>query len=155
MPRIGNKNALRHGGVGTSTHHVWMGMKARCDNPNNKDYRNYGGRGITYAPAWSDFAAFRKDMGERPEGMSLDRIDNEKGYSSDNCRWATMTEQRRNTRTNRQLTAFGRVQPLASWAEEYNLRRDTLARRLERGWSVEDALKTPLRCRPPLPQDDA
>ena len=147
---------MRHGGVGTSTYIIWMGMKSRCDNPNNENYPNYGGRGIKYAPEWADFSAFRQDMGERPSDMTLDRIDNERGYSPENCRWASMKEQRRNTRTNRQLTAFGQTQPLATWAEKYGIRRDTLARRLERGMAIEEALTNPVprrRSRRVIPND--
>jgi hypothetical protein len=73
-------------------------MKQRCDNPNNTDYADYGGRGIVYCPAWKDFKNFSADMGRRPEGLSLERIDNAKGYSKDNCKWATQQEQCNNRR---------------------------------------------------------
>ena len=145
MPRIGNKNALRHGGVGTSTHNVWMGMKARCDNPNNKDYKNYGGRGITYAPAWSDFAAFRADMGERPEGMSLERIDNGKGYSPDNCRWATLEKQNNNRRTTRLFTYKGQTLSMVQWSRLKGWPDNTVKERIRQGWSIDRALTTPVR----------
>lgn len=82
----------------TPTYKSWAEMKQRCNNSNRKDFQNYGGRGITYDPHWEVYANFRKDMGSRPEGHSLDRIDNSKGYFKDNCRWATAEEQNRNRR---------------------------------------------------------
>lgn len=74
-------------------------MKQRCNNPNCDAYKNYGGRGITYPESWEKFKGFLEDMGIRPEGMTLDRIDNEKNYSKENCRWATDEQQSQNRRT--------------------------------------------------------
>ena len=87
-----------HGMHGTSTWMSWMSMIQRCTNPNAADYPHYGGRGITVCDRWRQFANFFDDMGERPAGKTLDRIDNNVGYSSDNCRWATPLEQRHNQR---------------------------------------------------------
>lgn len=80
---------------------TWVNMRQRCNNPNHPYYYNYGGRGITVDPRWDDFLAFLEDIGERPDGLTLDRIDNDAGYSPGNCRWATPKEQRANSRPAR------------------------------------------------------
>jgi len=92
-----------------SIYYVWKNLRQRCDNPNNPAYKNYGGRGITYDPRWKDFCAFKADMGECPEGLMLERIDNNKGYYKDNCKWANWEEQNFNKRisTNNQTGIKG------------------------------------------------
>lgn len=82
----------------TSTYNTWLAMKRRCLNPDDTAYINYGGRGITIDERWKDFNTFLEDMGESPENKSLDRIDNDKGYSASNCRWADIHTQARNRR---------------------------------------------------------
>lgn len=83
-------------GPATRTYRSWEAMTQRCRNPNHTAYRRYGGSGVEICADWADFMNFLADMGERPEGKSLDRIDNSKGYNKANCRWATRTEQARN-----------------------------------------------------------
>jgi hypothetical protein len=90
----------KHGLSNTPEYEAWHSMKQRCDNPNHKYFVYYGGRGITYCSQWSDFTNFFADMGSRPSPEhTLERIDNDKGYAPDNCKWATMVEQNNNKRT--------------------------------------------------------
>ena len=138
----GNK---RHGLADTKTHMTWMSMRQRCSNPNNPAYKNYGGRGIGVDPRWESFEAFLEDMGEAPENLTLERIDNDKGYGPDNCRWATRAEQGRNTRKCRLLTHKGETKTLKEWAIEYGINHQTLSKRLNNGWDLERALtRSPL-----------
>ena len=132
-----------HGRWRDKVYQVWGSMRARCNNPTHKAWRNYGGRGITVCPEWDDFAVFIKDMGERPDGLTLERIDNNQGYSPDNCKWATRKEQLSNTRTNHNLTFEGRTQPIVQWQRELGFKKTLINNRIKRGWSVERALTTP------------
>ena len=88
----------KHGFYGTPTNRVWSGARNRCSNPNNKDYANYGGRGIKMCERWNNFENFLADMGEKPAHKSLDRINNDGDYEPGNCRWATCSEQNSNQR---------------------------------------------------------
>ena len=85
---------------------TWGMMRHRCNSPKSQHYKNYGGRGIKVCPEWDDFWQFVKDMGERPEGHTLDRIDNDKGYSKENCRWASQTQQTNNTRSVKKAKGY-------------------------------------------------
>lgn len=112
---IGRTKNLKHGAKHRhpSEYAIWMNMRQRCNNPRSRFYADYGGRGITVCERWGDFAAFLADMGERPDGKTLDRIDNDRGYEPTNCRWATTVEQARNKRdtlneTARQLVRYMR-----------------------------------------------
>lgn len=135
----------KHGGRHSALYPTWCNIKARCHNPNHPRYRHYGGRGIFMCEEWkASFDTFRRDMGERPPGMSVDRIDNNAGYSPENCRWATQKVQCRNKRDNRILTAHGISAPMAEWAERSGISTGTIWMRLESGWSEHDAVSIPL-----------
>lgn len=119
----------------------WNHMKQRCLNMNNDRYDQYGGRGITICDEWKDFEVFLKDMGKRPKGTSLDRIDVDGPYSKDNCRWATPQQQQRNLQLHK-VNGIGKS--VVELAEDVNLPLTTLQTRLSRGWSLERATTEPL-----------
>jgi hypothetical protein len=135
----------KHGMAGSPTWVSWRSMRDRCLNVRNPGYANYGGRGITIAERWDDFAAFLADMGERPKGLTLDRIDNDGNYEPGNCRWATMRTQSRNSRMNTLLEHQGATHTMVEWSEILGLAQSVIVDRLRRGWAVERALSTPVR----------
>lgn len=112
---------------------VWQSMRARCRNPNNRHWNRYGGRGIDICPQWDDFRTFVADMGERPPGTSLDRIDNEKGYSPDNCRWATRKEQQRNQSRAVYVTIDGVQYRAIELSDQYGVKPNIILDRAKRG----------------------
>ena len=111
-----------HGMTKTTTYFIWQNMRNRCSKPTNKYYIHYGGRGIGYTPRWESFENFLADMGERPDGLELDRIDNNLGYSKENCRWVSRKEQMRNTRKSLKYQGV----PLSEIAEKTGIKYDTL-----------------------------
>lgn len=141
------RNKLKtHGRLPRYMYRIWLAMRNRCMNPRTAAWPNYGGRGIAICERWNSFEAFRDDMGPRPSpSHTLDRIDNEKGYSPDNCRWATRLDQTRNRRTTRWLSAFGETKTLLEWAKQCGINQWALRKRLAAGWEVQDALTRPLR----------
>lgn len=141
------KRKRTHGKSDTSMYRRWNTMRERCNNPRNAKYPNYGGRGITVCQDWQDsFTMFLADVGEPPfHGASIERIDNNQGYFPENVRWASRSEQQRNTSGNHLLTFQGKTQTLVAWCEELALPYFTIAARLNRqGWSVDRALSTPI-----------
>jgi hypothetical protein len=124
---------------------VWSGMRNRCNNVNEPCYHRYGGRGIKICERWSDFDSFFADMGARPEGASLERIDNDKDYSPENCRWATVTEQANNRRTSRLLEYKGQTYTLAQLSRLCGIATCSINYRLKRGMTVEQAVEMPIQ----------
>lgn len=98
LQSAGNRRTHGQRALRSKAYAAWCNMKNRCDSPKNRQWNDYGGRGITYDPRWKSFEHFIADMGDAPVGRSLDRIDNDKGYSKKNCRWADISTQRRNKR---------------------------------------------------------
>lgn len=126
-------------------YHSWRSMKDRCYRPDNKKYKYYGGKGVTVCDEWNEsFAKFHEDMGDRPPGMSIDRIDSLGNYNKANCKWSTRAEQARNTSSNRMIEFRGRTQCLMDWAGGDRSVYATLFYRLKRIWSVEKTLTTPI-----------
>jgi hypothetical protein len=144
--KISKYSHPKHGYYGTTIYRVWIRMRQRCNNPNDRNYRWYGARGITVCERWSDFGSFIADMGVRPKGMTLERIDNNKGYNPDNCRWATMQEQGRNRRDNRNYTLNGVTQNISAWARQIGISHETMRQRLSK-WPTEKALSEPVSLR--------
>src|SRR6266852_310292 len=133
-----------HGKTDSRVYVIWRGMKSRC-RPNSRNHANYFDRGIKGCKRWKKFENFYKDMGDPPDSLTLERKDNDKGYSFDNCKWATYTEQLNNRRNNHVITAFGKTQNLTQWCTEYNLPITTLKNRLYRAkMKPEDALRASL-----------
>jgi hypothetical protein len=134
-------------GKRSAIYSVWNTMLQRCINPNAKGYSRYGGCGISVCERWHTFENFLADMGERPSSNhSIDRFPNQNGnYEPGNCRWATKTEQARNTKSNRMIEFQGRTQCMAAWAEESGQTLKNLWGRLESGWLIEKALTTPIK----------
>lgn len=123
---------------------IWTTMIGRCTNPKTARYDKYGGRGITVCQKWiNSFEAFLEDIGPRPSMMhSIDRIDNNGNYEPGNVRWATKSEQQRNQRRTRTITAFGRTMNIYDWSSETGISANTLASRILRGYSPEEAVTT-------------
>ena len=136
---------MTHGKRRSRVYKIWDGMIQRCTNPNATGYNNYGGRGISVSESWMTFEGFYADMGDPPSSAhSLDRRDNDAGYSAANCRWATEEEQHNNRSDNHFLEYQGETKTIATWVRETGLSKDTILKRLKRGWSIGRTLCTPV-----------
>lgn len=121
----------------TKEYRAWTALRNRCSNPRTPGYKDYGGRGITVCERWSSFENFISDMGKSPPGTSIDRIKNDKGYSPENCRWATKREQEANKRSNILIQLNGISKPIFTWAQEFGINGHTAWARWRRGWPRE------------------
>jgi len=135
----------KHGMTNTQSFRIWSGMRTRCLNKNSENYAAYGGRGITICKKWNTFAGFYKDMGDPPKGLTLDRKNNDKGYSKVNCRWASAYTQAVNRKSTRFITYKKETKSISDWARSIGIRIDTLHHRFTAGWSIEKALLTPVK----------
>ncbi len=143
---IHTKHGHNSGGKESLTYNSWRSMVQRCTNPRSKGYSNYGGRGITVCKRWLKFKNFLKDMGNRPENKTIDRINNDDEYCKENCRWATRKQQSMNKTNSLLITHNKKTQNLMEWAKELDISYNTLKSRLKRyGWSTEKTLTTPAR----------
>jgi hypothetical protein len=135
-------HSMKHGmakrGRQSSEYYSYLHAKARCENSNNANFADYGGRGIKFL--YTSFEQFFADLGPKPPGLTVERINNNGHYQPGNCRWATRLEQGSNKRNNRLLVAFGRIQILSQWAREYGIAVPTLHDRLSSGIPLEHAL---------------
>lgn len=148
--------SFKHGGHKNqlSEYKSWLAMRNRCDNPNHDSYLRYGGRGITYDPAWNDFSVFLEDMGKKPTSEhQLERVDNNKNYSKENCIWATRKEQTRNRggkRATRLYTHDGKTMCIKDWAEYVGISSTSMQKRLNNKWPLEKAFSKEKHDKPDL-----
>lgn len=139
------KHGAKQNNVTSKTYSAWISMKQRCQNPKNRDYSLYGGRGISICNRWLEpdgqgFLNFLADLGEVPKGLTLDRINSNGHYEPGNCRWINQAEQCRNTSRNRLVTLNGEAMLLADWARRLNVGNPTLWRWLKKGLAYEEIL---------------
>lgn len=131
----------KHGLDGTPTHFCWAGMLSRCRNEKNHAFKHYGGRGILVCDRWHDFRNFLADMGEKPDGMSIDRINNNGNYEPSNCRWATSSQQNRNKRASIKIMYGGVMTSVRDIAQEHGVPPKRLVARILRGIPLKDAVR--------------
>jgi hypothetical protein len=138
--RRSTTHGLRH----QDEYEIWCAIKARCNNPKHIAYARYGGRGIRVCDEWQhDFPRFFADMGPRPPGLTIERKDNDKGYSADNCRWATYKEQSANSSKPRYIEWNKERRSITDWAKHLHMPRLALQGRFNNGWTIERALTEP------------
>lgn len=135
-----------HGQSKTRLYKIWCGMKKRCNNKNCEAYKMYGAAGINVCEEWETFLPFQEwalSHGYR-EDLTIDRIDYNKGYYPDNCRWTDYIEQARNRSSNKLITLNGETKTLIEWCEDFNINYNTAYSRISRGWTEEDAVTKPI-----------
>jgi hypothetical protein len=133
-----------HGMTNSREFETWNSMRKRCLRKANDNYKNYGGRGITVCRRWlNSFANFYADMGPKPHGAQLDRINNNGPYSPENCRWVTPMQNANNRGNNRRLTYKGITKTLAQWSRALGGSPELVGLRLKQGWPIDDALTLP------------
>lgn len=140
------KHGNARAGEASAEYRTWQALKNRCLNKNSPKYNRYGGRGISVCDKWlASFVCFLEDVGPRPSSKhQLDRIDNDGDYAPSNCRWALPRQQARNRRSNRLLTYKGETLCVAAMADKYSVDARVLWRRIDLGWSIEEALTLPV-----------
>lgn len=143
--RLISSSKTSHGKSHLPEYGVWVAMKRRCQDPSDRAFKHYGGRGIFLSPEWEDFEAFLYDMGRRPSDRhSIERLDNDGPYSPENCVWAIKHQQVRNTRSSRLHSAFGQCRSLVDWFPEgKGAAYHTARKRLSLGWCNECAITIP------------
>lgn len=136
-----SKRRILHGQTNTKEFFAWRGILSRCNDKNSKSYSSYGGRGIFVCDRWLEFKNFYEDMGKAPSKKhSIDRINNDKGYFKENCRWATSKMQVLNRRNTRYIEYNGIKKSISEWAESLGMHYAKLFNRINRGWDIEKAL---------------
>lgn len=143
MRELASSSNITHGMVNSREWKAWSLMKTRCSNPHRPRADRYIGRGIRVCDRWlHSFENFYADMGKCPKGHALDRIDNDGDYSPENCRWATMTQQARNKSCNRLIEYQGETKCMQEWSQDKRCRVGFwgFRSRLDRGWTIEEAL---------------
>ena len=145
-----HKMITKHGHCKERLYSIWQAIRQRCLNPNDAEYKSYGGRGISVCDEWSDYLAFRSwayssgyDENAPYRACTIDRIDNDGNYEPSNCRWVNMDAQMRNKSNHRNITYKGVTKPLVVWAEDLGLSASLLDNRIRRGWSIEETLTIP------------
>lgn len=145
MAQKGNKNAIKHGLSNTRLHKIWHSMYCRCYYKSTNQYKNYGGKGIKVCEEWKHIEGFVNFYNWSiangyKDNLTLDRIDNNKDYSPQNCRWVTYKQQCRNKTNNVYYTFKNETKTSKEWCEIYNISQTTLNDRLKRNWTLEQAL---------------
>lgn len=131
---------VTHGKSRTVEYRAWVHMRERCSNPNTQHFDRYGGRGISVCERWDSFENFYADMGPRPQGMSIERIDVNGNYCPENCKWATKVEQMSNTRRSRLFTFYGKTLTLSAWARISQVDKGVILCRLKKGMPEREAV---------------